>query len=87
METTRLSSKGQIIIPKSIRSTHQWHSGQEFIVEERDNGILLKPKMPFLKTTVKEVAGCLKYKGPPKSTEEMHEAIRKGVREQWRDRD
>ncbi|MGF1601271.1 MAG: AbrB/MazE/SpoVT family DNA-binding domain-containing protein [Thermosynechococcaceae cyanobacterium] len=86
METTRLSSKGQVIIPKSIRNTHQWSIGQEFIVEESDKGILLRPKAPFPKTTVNEVAGCLKYKGPPKSLEKMADAIKRGVLEQWHDR-
>ncbi|MGI9302777.1 MAG: AbrB/MazE/SpoVT family DNA-binding domain-containing protein [Gammaproteobacteria bacterium] len=87
METTRLSSKGQVIIPKSIRSTHQWRIGQEFLVEDTADGILLKPRTPFSRTSVKEVAGCLKYGGPPRSIEDMDDAIRKGVREQWRDRD
>lgn len=87
METTRLSSKGQVIIPKSIRNTHQWSVGQEFTVEEIDNGILFKPKTPFPKATVKDVAGCLKYNRLSKSIKQMNDAIRKGVRAQWRDRD
>ena len=86
MNTTRLSSKGQVIIPKSIRNTHQWSIGQEFIVEDTAEGILLKPKTPFPKTSVKDVAGCLKYSGAAKSIEEMDDAVREGVREQWRDR-
>ncbi|MGB7415870.1 MAG: AbrB/MazE/SpoVT family DNA-binding domain-containing protein [Thermosynechococcaceae cyanobacterium] len=85
METTRLSSKGQIIIPKSIRQTHQWTMGQEFIVEETRNGILLRPKQPFPETAVQAVAGCLKYDGAPKSVEEMTDAISRGVQEQWHD--
>ena len=52
METTRLSSKGQIIIPKAIRQTYQWPVGQEFIVEEIDQGILLRPQKPFSQTQV-----------------------------------
>lgn len=87
MTTIRLSSKGQVIIPKSIRNTHQWGVGQEFVVEDTGDGILLKPKASFSTTTIKDVAGCLKYDGAPKSIEEMNDAIRKGVQEQWRDRD
>ena len=86
-ETTRLSSKGQVIIPKTIRETYRWAMGQEFIVEDTGEGILLRPKSPFPRTTVEEVAGCLKYSGPPKTLEQMEDAIKKGVQEQWCDRD
>lgn len=86
-ETTRLSSKGQVIIPKTIRKTYRWAIGQEFIVEDTGEGILLRPKSPFPRTTVEEVAGCLKYSGPPKTLEQMEDAIKEGVQEQWRDRD
>ena len=43
METTRLSSKGQIILPKSIRASHQWEPGVEFAVEDTPEGVLLRP--------------------------------------------
>ena len=86
-ETTRLSSKGQVIIPKTIRETYRWAMGQEFIVEDTGEGILLRPKSPFPRTTVEEVAGYLKYSGPPKTLEQMEDAIKKGVQEQWCDRD
>lgn len=80
-DTTRLSSKGQIIIPKHVRDARQWQPGQEFVVEETDDGILLKPKQSFPRTTLDEVAGSLRYDGPPKSLEEMDEAIAKGIAE------
>ncbi len=34
METTRLSNKGQIVIPKNVRNAHGWEPGLEFIVED-----------------------------------------------------
>jgi AbrB family looped-hinge helix DNA binding protein len=81
-DTTRLSSKGQIIIPKRLRSVYQWQPGQEFVVLETEEGILLKARRPFPTTALDEVAGSLPYQGPPKSLEEMADAIRKGVAEQ-----
>ena len=84
METTRLSSKGQVIIPKALRNIHGWEAGQELIVIDTGDGILLKPKKPFPETTLQNVAGCLKYQGTPKSLSEMEDAIRQGVAEQWR---
>jgi AbrB family looped-hinge helix DNA binding protein len=86
-ETTRLSSKGQVIIPKSVRRSYRWAVGQEFTIEDTGEGILLRPKSPFPSTTVEEVAGCLKYAGAPKTQEEIEDAIKKGVRERWRDSD
>jgi AbrB family looped-hinge helix DNA binding protein len=87
MQTTRLSSKGQIIIPKSVRKAHQWPIGQEFFIEETADGLLLKPKAIFPPSTIEDVAGCLKYAGPAKSIEDMNDAVGKGIREQWHDRD
>lgn len=86
-ETTRLSSKGQVIIPKSIRQTYRWVIGQEFTVEDTGEGILLRPTSPFPRTTVEEVAGCLNYSGPPKTLADMEDAIGKHMLEQWRDSD
>jgi len=86
METTRLSSEGQVIIPQSLREAHRWEVGQELIAIDMGDGILLKPKKPFPKTTLDHVLGCLKYQGERRSLEDMEDAIRKGVEEYWHDR-
>ncbi|MCU0567567.1 MAG: AbrB family transcriptional regulator [Oculatellaceae cyanobacterium Prado106] len=65
---------------------HHWAEGQELVVMDVGDGILLKPKNPFPPTTLDQVAGCLNYQGPPKTLEEMEDAIRQGVMEQWNDR-
>jgi AbrB family looped-hinge helix DNA binding protein len=38
MEITRLSTKGQIVLPKGIRASRAWGPGTEFTVEETGNG-------------------------------------------------
>ena len=38
METTRLSNKGQIVVPKRIREAHGWEAGSEFAVSETPDG-------------------------------------------------
>lgn len=60
MEKTRLSTKGQIILPKAIRTARAWGPGTEFTIEETKEGILLRPAKPFPPTTIDEVFGCLK---------------------------
>jgi len=81
-KSSLLSSKGQIIIPKPIRSAHHWEPGLELIVIDTEDGVLLKQKSPFTKTKLKDVAACLHYTGEPKSIEEMEQAIEQGVKEQ-----
>jgi AbrB family looped-hinge helix DNA binding protein len=81
METTRLSSKGQLILPKPLRDAHHWKPGTEFEIEDRPDGILLRPKKQFPRTELQDVLGCAGYTGKAKSLEEMEEAIAKGIRE------
>jgi AbrB family looped-hinge helix DNA binding protein len=79
LETTRLSTKGQIILPKSIRESREWGPGTEFVVEERPEGILLRPTPGVPETKLEDVAGFLKYRGKPKTIAQMDEGIRKMV--------
>lgn len=72
---TRLSTKGQVIVPKEIRDRRKWKSGMRLIVEETAEGVLLRPDRLFPPTTLEEVAGSLKYDGPPKTLEDMDRAI------------
>lgn len=81
METTRLSEKGQIVIPKRVRETHGWEAGIEFLIEELDDGVKLKPVKPFVETTIKDVLGCVNYAGPKKTLKDMEAAIAKGAKE------
>ena len=77
MNITKLSSKGQVIIPKPLRAAHHWEAGQELVVINLADGILLKSKSPFPETSINDVASCLKYKGDAKTLDEMEEAIKK----------
>lgn len=85
MITTKLSSKGQVIIPKHLRHSYSWGAGQDLVVIDTGNGILLKAKTPFPETTLDQVAGCLKYTGKSKSLDDMEDAIRKGAMELFND--
>jgi AbrB family looped-hinge helix DNA binding protein len=87
MDSIKLSSKGQVIIPKHIRSAYHWEPGQELILIDTGNGILLKPKAPFSESTLSEVAGCLHYAGTAKTVDEMDHAIAEGLKAQFNDCD
>ena len=79
MQTTKLSSKGQVIIPKTLRSRYNWSAGQELSVIDTGDGILLKPSHRFKKTELDQVTGILEYSGKPVSLDEMEAAIKKGA--------
>jgi AbrB family looped-hinge helix DNA binding protein len=80
METTKLSSKGQVVLPRSIRNARKLQPGTEFLIEDTADGILLRPLKPFAKTQIDAVFGSLCYAGPPKTVEEMHEAVLREAR-------
>ena len=85
METTKLSSKGQIVIPKGLRDAYRWEAGLEFVVIDTGEGILLKPSRPFEPTSIDEVAGSL-VTGKSRTIEEMEVDLQRGIREAWDDR-
>ncbi|HMD50105.1 MAG TPA: AbrB/MazE/SpoVT family DNA-binding domain-containing protein [Bryobacteraceae bacterium] len=74
METTRLSSKGQIVLPKNIRASRSWGPGTRFTIEETSDGILLRPASCFPEADLEDVAGCLRSKRKAKSVAQMHTA-------------
>lgn len=78
--TTKLSSKGQVIVPRAIRDSHGWETGEEFLVRDLGYGILLIPSRPGPISDLDDVLGCTGYSGPALSIEEMDTAIREGAR-------
>lgn len=84
METTVLSSKGQVIIPKSVRSAHHWEEGTEFCIQDVEEGILLYPIKPFPVTKLEDGIGCTGYHGPSKTFEEIDKSISDSIRKKWR---
>ena len=79
METTRLSSKGQVVLPKGVRESHGWAAGTEFVVESTPDGVLLRAVKPFPATELDGVFGSLSRRGPSRSLAEMDEGIRAEV--------
>jgi AbrB family looped-hinge helix DNA binding protein len=73
--TTRLSSRGRITLPKTVREAHDWRPGLEFEIEDRPEGVLLKPVSPFPRTTIDDVLGCRGYCGPRRSIEEIDAGV------------
>jgi AbrB family looped-hinge helix DNA binding protein len=83
MQTTHVSSKGQVIIPKSIRDAYQLNTGQELEVEIVTQGILLKIKNKRPKSTLNDLIGCAGYQGKAKTLDEMEASIQQGIIAEW----
>ncbi len=74
--TTRVSTKGQVILPKSIRDQLHWDAGTRLVVEQTADGVLLRPiRAVFAPTRPEDVFGSLVYKGEPKTVEAMDAGI------------
>jgi AbrB family looped-hinge helix DNA binding protein len=80
METTRLSTKGQVILPKGIRDSRAWGPGTEFTVEETAEGVLLRPAGRFAKTEIQEVAGALRSKRKALTPGQIHSGVEREVK-------
>ena len=56
---TTVSTKGQVILPKAIRRALRWEAGTRLVVENRPEGVLLKPEPAFAETRPEDVFGRL----------------------------
>ncbi len=71
MEST-LTTKGQITLPKALRAALQLKTGDKVIFEMLKDGVfVLKPKT----LDVRVLKGCISYNGPPKTIEDIQNAI------------
>lgn len=59
METVKVSSKGQIVIPKSLRESHRIHSGDSFVVTSVGDELHFKPAPATGQSSLRAVAGML----------------------------
>jgi AbrB family looped-hinge helix DNA binding protein len=81
----RISSKGQLVLPKAVRDAYGLDAGSEVEVEGVGDVILLRPRPKKARKTytLDEVAGMLKYAGPPVTIEDMERGIEEEVRRRW----
>ncbi len=88
---TKLSAKGQVVIPKDVRDRLGLVEGTKFEVIERGGDVVLKRRgatsLREGKLAVEEakrhIASFFKYEGPPLSIEDMDRAVEQALREKW----
>ncbi len=74
MQTVRLSTKGQFVIPNEMRKSHHLAAGTEFTISFVGDEIRLTPLPMFPVTTVDDVAGVLSRRGAKKTDEKVTRA-------------
>lgn len=83
----KISSKGQLVLPKAVRDAYGLTAGSEVDIETNGDQIVLKPRKKRLqgrrKYSVDEVAGILKYDGPPVAIEDMNRLVEEDFRRRW----
>lgn len=72
---TRVSTKGQVILPKAIRDSRKWTAGTELTVEETADGVLLKPIPVLASTKIEDVFGRLGPVEKALTIEDMDAAV------------
>jgi AbrB family looped-hinge helix DNA binding protein len=75
METTTLSSKGQVIIPKALRVARRWGPGTQLEIHDTPDGVLLRPATARQKVALPDGLATFRrrvaYAGPVLSVAEM----------------
>ena len=70
--TVKLSSKGQVVIPKDVRDSFHWGLGVELSLLATESGVILETKPGNEKKQVaKSLRGMLQHKGKAISTEQL----------------
>lgn len=77
MPSTRLSTKGQIVLPGEIRKALNWKPGKQLDVERQGDMVILKPRSSLPAKTLKpeDLVGILQWTGKPATIREMDEAV------------
>ena len=79
MHSTVLSSKGQVIIPKTLRASRRWGPGTRLEVFDTPEGVLFRPVQHATKAALASGLAAIRqrvaYRGPAVSLADMDAAV------------
>ncbi len=67
----KLSSKGQIVIPKEIRDELHWQAGTQLTLVSSLSGVTLRSAPKKTGSTMADLIGMLQHEGPPMPIEAL----------------
>lgn len=74
-DVTRLSAKGQIVIPKDVRDRLGWVQGYDLEVIQMGDGVMLRPVTQTQRRSIEDVTRELRqiyrHEGPPIPIEKL----------------
>lgn len=79
---TKLSAKGQVVIPKDVRERLRWDAGMRLEVIENLRSVTLRATdwhNPFPRTTIDDLRAIPPWPGPPKTVEEISRLSREDM--------
>ena len=82
--STTLSSKGQVVLPKSVRDAKRWKVGTRLLAVETAEGVLLKAQAPARAgaSRVEDLAGLLKHRSTRRSEADWQADLARDLRKQ-----
>lgn len=82
---TKMSAKGQVVIPKAVRERLNWAQGDDLEIVETAGGVFLRSRPPHReRITLEEFQRRVRpHEGPPVSIEEMQRGIDEAMAERW----
>lgn len=75
MDSVALSSKGQFVLPKTIRDRHHWQPGTRLVIIDRGDEVVIKSAEPFAATTFEAPHSLSVYAGKRLSLDDMDQAV------------
>lgn len=84
----RISSKGQLVLPKAVRDARGWGAGTELEFIEKGADLIVRlakkadPRFPSISWDEFEKRR-IKYGGPSVSIEDMDKAVREEAKRRW----
>lgn len=71
----RMSSKGQVVVPRELREKRGWRAGTALEIVDTPRGLVIRGAGAPEALPVDALFGCIPYRGPKHSVAEMDRSV------------